>query len=111
MNVLDALEEAVMTASETTGPSVVAVGRGAGMVVAPDRILTNAHNITGPTATVRFADGRTEEAEVTAADLDGDLAVLTVDTAGVAPVSWADHAPGSEPRSSHSVLPAEVRRA
>ena len=94
MNVLNALEEAVVTASETTGPAVVAVGRGAGMVVAPDRILTNAHNITGPSATVRFADGRTEEAEVTAADLDGDLAVLTVDTDDIASVNWADHAPG-----------------
>lgn len=93
MNVLNELQGAVVAAAGTTGPATVAVGRGAGMVIAPDRILTNAHNLTGPTATVRFADGRTAEADVTAADLDGDLAVLTADTQDISPVTWADHAP------------------
>jgi len=93
VKLLTELQEAVATAAATTGPAVVAVGRGAGMVIATDRIATNAHNLTGPSATVRFADGRTEEAQITAADLDGDLAVLTADTGGVEPVTWADEPP------------------
>jgi serine protease Do len=93
MNVLAELQNAIVAAADTTGGAVVAVGRGAGMVIAADRILTNAHNLTGATATVRFADGRTVEAEVAAADLDGDLAVLTADTNGITPVTWADEAP------------------
>ena len=39
-----------------------------------------------------FADGRVASAEVRAADLDGDLAVLAVDTGDVAPIEWADTA-------------------
>jgi serine protease Do len=93
MNVLTELQAAIVAAADTTGRAVVAVGRGAGMVIAPDRILTNAHNLTGPTATVGFAEGRTVEAEVAAADLDGDLAVLTADTDGITPVTWADEPP------------------
>lgn len=93
MNALAALQEAVVAAAERIGPAVVAVGRGAGMVVAPDRILTNAHNLTASTAPVRFADGRTVEADVAASDLDGDLAVLTADTGDAAVVEWADDAP------------------
>jgi serine protease Do len=93
MNVLNELQDAIVAAADITGRAVVAVGRGAGMVIAADRILTNAHNLTGPTATVRFADGRIVEAEVTAADLDGDLAVLTAETNGITPVTWADEAP------------------
>jgi serine protease Do len=90
---LSELQDAIVAAADTTGAAVVTVGRGAGMVIATNRILTNAHNLTGPTAPVRFADGRSVDAELTAADIDGDLAVLTADTGDVAPVSWAEQAP------------------
>ena len=39
--------------------------------------------------TVTFADGRTAEGSVAARDIDGDLAVLNVDTGGVPALAWA----------------------
>lgn len=47
----------------------------------------------GGHVTVTFADGRTAAARVQAVDVDGDLAVLAVDTGDVAPVRWAESAP------------------
>ena len=94
MSALTELQEVVTSAVATVGPAVVAVGRGAGVVVAPDRVLTNAHNLTGRSAVpVRFADGTRADGEVAAADLDGDLAVVTVPTGDRAPVRWAEAAP------------------
>jgi serine protease Do len=55
-------------------------------------VVTNAHNLRGQEATVRFADGRQEVGRVAGVDVDGDLAVLAVDTAGVDPLEWADGA-------------------
>jgi len=70
-------------------PSVVGVGRsGSGVVVGDGLIVTNAHNLRGEIA-VTFADGRVATAAVAGADLDGDLAVLTVDTAGSPAVPWS----------------------
>jgi serine protease Do len=69
-------------------------GRGNGIVIADGQVLTNAHNLRDRTTQVRFADGRTDQAEVVAGDADGDLVVLAVDTAGAAPVEWAPAAPG-----------------
>ena len=37
-----------------------------------------------------FADGRTATGRLAGIDIDGDLAVIEVDTAGVAPLAWAD---------------------
>jgi S1-C subfamily serine protease len=94
MSALIELQTAVQQATERISPAVVAVGRGAGVIVGPDRILTNAHNLTGPEVEVRLADGHTERAAVLGADLDGDLAVLRVAT-GAGPVAdWADDGPG-----------------
>jgi S1-C subfamily serine protease len=94
VSALAELQQVVTDTAATVGPSVVAIGRGAGIVVAPDQVLTNAHNLRGPDAIpVRFADGRREDGEVAAADLDGDLAVVAVPT-GDAPVArWADTGP------------------
>ncbi len=61
-------------------------GRGSGFVVAPGRVLTNAHNLRDQTTEVRFADGRTAQGAVVGSDVDGDLVVLDVDT-GAAPCS------------------------
>jgi serine protease Do len=93
VSALDELRTAVRTADTEVGPAMVAVGRGAGMVVAEDRILTNAHNLTGPSTEVRFPDGRNADAVVAAADVDGDLAVLTVETGDVPPIAWAEDGP------------------
>jgi serine protease Do len=78
-------------------PAVVRIGRdggrGCGVVVDDGLVLTNAHNLRDRTTQVTFHDGRTAQGEVAGADLDGDLAVLAVDTAGTEPVQWADRAP------------------
>jgi serine protease Do len=77
-------------AADAVGPSVVRVGRhggrGGGLVVEPGAVVTNAHNLRGPEITVTFADGRRELGTVAGHDIDGDLAVVRVDT-GDAPVA------------------------
>lgn len=94
MSALAELQQVVADAAATVGPSVVAVGRGAGLVVAPDQVLTNAHNLTGRDGVrVRFADGRQEDGEVVAADVDGDLAIVTVPTGDAPAATWSETGP------------------
>jgi serine protease Do len=94
MSVLDELEQAVGRVAERVGPSVVGIGRGrgrgSGVVVADGRVVTNAHNLRGDEVTVAFADGRSVVGNVAGVDVDGDLAVISVDTAGAPAVDWAD---------------------
>jgi S1-C subfamily serine protease len=92
MNVQE-LTDAVSTVAERLAPAVVGIGRGAGTVIAPGHVLTNAHNLTGDAVTVRFAGGRAAEGVVTAADVDGDLAVVQVDTGDVEAPGWAETSP------------------
>ena len=65
-------------------------GRGAGVVVGPGLVVTNAHNLRGSQVTVTFADGRQETGTVAGADIDGDLAVIQVPTGDIEPLEWAD---------------------
>ena len=67
-------------------------GVGSGIVLAEGRVLTNAHNVRGDQVTVTFADGRTAEGNVAGHDLDGDLAVIEVDTSDAPALTWADGA-------------------
>ena len=53
-------------------------GTGAGVVWAPELIVTNAHVIHGPRVMVRGADGRRREGLVVAADRAADLALVRV---------------------------------
>ncbi len=81
------------SAAAAVGPSTVAIGRhgrGSGVVVAPDRVLTNAHNLRDRTTLVTFADGRAVQGRVVGSDPDRDLVVLEVETADVAALPWAD---------------------
>jgi serine protease Do len=91
--VLEELEAATSSVAERVGPAVVGIGQGwglgSGVVVAEGVVLTNAHNVSDPGITLIFADGRTVEGQVSGHDIDGDLAVIAVDTAGVTPVDWA----------------------
>lgn len=97
MEALEQLEGAVRGVMERVGPAVVGVGTRArqgstGVVIGEGRVLTNAHNVYGDgTLTVTFADGRAATGQVSAADFDGDVAVVAVDTAGATPVEWAEH--------------------
>jgi serine protease Do len=95
MSVIDELQAAISSISDKVGPSVVAIGsrqRGSGVVVADGKILTNAHNLRGDEVTVTFADGRRTRGRVAGVDLDGDLAVVNVDTDGTTALDWADGA-------------------
>lgn len=97
-SVLGEIEAAVGRLSDQVGPSVVRVGRdrrGSGVVVAPGRVLTNAHNLRGATATVVFSDGSSAMSSVSGVDADGDLAVLSVDTGDRPAIRW-DSAAGPD---------------
>lgn len=73
-----------------TSPSVVGVGpAGSGVIVGEGLVVTNAHNLRGEIA-VSFEDGRVAIATVAGADLDGDLAVLSVDTQGSPALAWSN---------------------
>ncbi len=96
MSVLAELSASVAAVAAAAGPSIVAIGsraRGSGVVIAEGRVLTNAHNLRGEQATVRFHDGRTVRGTVAGADWDGDLAVIDVDTADAPPLAWSAAAP------------------
>ena len=101
MSVLDELAEATAAVTDKVGPAVVGVGEGwglgSGVVVDDGVVLTNAHNLRGGEVTVTFADGREARAAVAGVDVDGDLAVLSADTAGATPVEWGEApvAPGT----------------
>jgi serine protease Do len=83
--------------AERVGPSVVGIGNrwrgGSGVVIAENRVLTNAHNLHGDAVTITFADGRSVEGAPLGVDADGDLAVLEAATGDVAPIEVAADAP------------------
>lgn len=88
---LKEISAAVGEAITAATPSVVGVGRsGSGVVIAPGLVLTNAHNLRGD-LTVTFADGRSAPGSVAGADVEGDLAVLSVAADGSpTPLPWPE---------------------
>jgi serine protease Do len=94
MVVLDELQQRVAKVAAEVGPSVVGIGQrrsaGSGVVIAPGRVLTNAHNIGGEEVTVTFGDGRTESGRPRGVDVDGDVAVLAVETGDVPAIPWRE---------------------
>ena len=96
MTILDEIQAGIRQHAGGAGSSVVGIGQrwglGSGVVLAEGRVLTNAHNVRGVQVTVTFADGRTAEGRVAGQDLDGDLAVIEVDTGGAPALAWADGA-------------------
>ena len=96
MAVMEELAQAISGVGEAVGGSVVRVGggwrTGSGVVVGDGLVLTNAHNVRGDATIVSFADGRRAEAELKGIDVDGDLAVLAVDTSGASVIGWSDAA-------------------
>jgi serine protease Do len=63
---------------------------GSGVIIGQGAVLTNAHNVRGDEIAVLFSDGRRAAASVSGIDVDGDLAVLSVDTGSAAGVDWAE---------------------
>ncbi len=93
MSLLDDLSTSISAAAAAASPAGGGVGarlRGSGVVLERGKVLTNAHNIRGEEVTVTFADGRSLRGRVAGTDLDGDLAVIDVDTADAAGLGWAD---------------------
>jgi S1-C subfamily serine protease len=91
VDVIVELEGAIRRVASSAGRSVVGIGarrRGTGVVIAPGKVLTNAHNLRGPEVTVTFAGGRSARASVSGLDPDGDLAVVDIDTGDVPPLEW-----------------------
>jgi serine protease Do len=97
VSILDEVQASIRQLAGGAGASVVGIGQrwglGSGIVLAEGRVLTNAHNVRGDQVTVTFADGRTAEGTVAGQDIDGDLAVIEVDTAGAPALPWAAAAP------------------
>jgi S1-C subfamily serine protease len=97
MTVLDEIGAGIARLAGEAGSSVVGIGQrwgvGSGIVLGEGRVLTNAHNVRGSHVTVTFADGRTAEGSVAGTDIDGDLAVIEVETGEVPALPWATDAP------------------
>jgi serine protease Do len=94
MAILDEIGASIRQLAAGAGPSVVGIGQrwgvGSGIVLGEGKVLTNAHNVRRDQVTVTFADGRTADGTVAGHDIDGDLAVISVDTSGVPALPWAD---------------------
>ena len=92
MSVLTEVQESIKGVRGKLEQAVVGIGNhrgiGSGVVIADGKILTSAHNLRGDEVAVTFHDGRSESARVVGVDVDGDIAVLSADTKGIAPVEW-----------------------
>jgi S1-C subfamily serine protease len=97
MSALDELQAAIGAAEQRVGPAVVGIGRrraaGSGVVIASGKVLTNAHTLPHDEVTVVFGDGREAVGQVSGSDVDGDVAVVSVDTVNVTPIDWSPVAP------------------
>ena len=95
MQAIKEIGDSVARLAGEVGPSVVGIGHrramGSGVVVAPGKVLTNAHNLRGGEVSVTFADGRTSSGAPAGVDLDGDLAIVDVDTEGAPPLRWSEN--------------------
>ena len=93
MAVVDDLGDALASVAEKVAPSVVTIGggwgRGSGVVIGAGSVLTNAHNVRADDTVVVFADGRRAQASLAGVDVDGDLAVLSVDTGSAPALEWS----------------------
>jgi S1-C subfamily serine protease len=103
VSALDEIQAAIGTVASAAGPSIVGIGRrlrGSGVVIARGRVLTNTHNIRGEEVSVTFSDGRSAGGRVAGVDVDGDLAVIDVDTGDARPIEWS----AGEPLAAGAVV-------
>jgi S1-C subfamily serine protease len=91
MSTITEFQDAIGTIVARVGPATVGFGRGwgrgSGVVIAQDRVVTNAHNLRSDEVTVVFDDARREGGTVAGLDADLDLAVVEVATGDTEPVA------------------------
>lgn len=83
---ISALAAAAAAATVTIGRN----GRGSGILLGTDEVLTSAHNLRDRTTLVTLPDGTEVQAEVVASDPHGDLALLRLPTGEVPSLAIAD---------------------
>lgn len=92
MGVLDEIQEEIQRVADQVSNAVVGIGQrwgvGSGVIIGKDQVLTNAHNVRAEEVTVTFNDGRTTTGQVRGEDVDGDLAVIAVDTGDSTAIEW-----------------------
>ena len=93
MAAVDELGGTLASVARKVAPSVVRIGGGwrggSGLVIGDGAVLTNAHNVRSDDTVVVFADGRRAQASLAGVDVDGDLAVLSVDTGSAPAPEWS----------------------
>jgi serine protease Do len=97
MGALDGIQEEIQRVANQVSNAVVGIGQrwgvGSGIVVGKDQVLTNAHNVRGEEVEVTFFGGRTATGRIAGADIDGDVAVVSVDTGEVPAIEGATGGP------------------
>ena len=92
--VAEELSKSVADVAAQVAPSVVGVGAGgSGVVVGAGLVVTNAHNLRRDEVVVTFADGRRADGRPAGVDVDGDLAVVSVDTGDAPALPVGRHDP------------------
>ena len=93
MGALDGIQEEIQHVAGRVSNAVVGIGQrwgvGSGVVIAKDQVLTNAHNVRSDEVTVTFPDGHTAAGRVLGHDIDGDLAVIGVETGDLPTIEWS----------------------
>jgi len=79
------------------GPALAPLGRGArrgsGLIVAQDRLIAMSHSLTGSSVELKVA-GQAVEGTVERSDRIVGVSLIAAPTGEVAPVAWAEAAPG-----------------
>jgi S1-C subfamily serine protease len=90
-------EDAVVAAARSSvmkirgvAPSCQKVLEGSGFVVAPNRVMSNAHVVAGSESVTVEADGQTYDASVVSYDPQADISILDVPGLPSAPLSFAE---------------------
>lgn len=71
-------------------PSCQKVLEGSGFVVAPNRVMSNAHVVAGAESVTIEVDGQTYDASVVSYDPNADISILDVPDLPAAPLAFAD---------------------
>lgn len=71
-------------------PSCQKVLEGSGFVIAPNRVMSNAHVVAGADSVTIEADGKTYDAGVVSYDPNADISILDVPDLPITPLQFAD---------------------